>query len=635
MKISIEKKTLVGFGLATAVLFGINVLFYGSFSKQRKTADWVTHTYKVRENIESTLADIEEAESEQRGYVITGEERYLQFYYESVASIRQRLRDVKTVTADNPKQQQQISILKPLVEQRVAALWQVIDLRRGEGFDAAQASIKTGRGTELMVRIRQVLHEMENEEARLLKQRVSQQQAAIRTQNLFFSMGIVFNLVVFYWLYHSISREIFQRRQAQAALQRVNEKLEIKVEERTAALEQANQALSQEINAQKQSKAALRESYDLLRTVIDSSPHPIFVKDLQGCYQLMNIAGASRFNKQPSDIVGLKVSQLFSPEASAKFQADDQKILTTKQAETFEATVLINSEWRTYLTTRNVYCDSEGNVQGIVGFARDVTSLKQTQEALHQANEDLEKRVQTRTAELSEANAELARSNTELEQFAYVASHDLREPLRKIKSYTELLAEDYQSQFDEKAEKYMAYITDGAERMQALITDLLTYSRVGKGELSVEPTDLEAVVNRAIEDLSLTIKENDARITVKSLPTLKANPERMVQLFQNLIGNAIKYRGEAAPIILVQAELKDNHWVISVQDNGIGIKPQYFERIFAIFQRLHSRGKYPGTGIGLAICRKIVERHGGCIWVESQEGRGTTFFFTLPVLESL
>jgi light-regulated signal transduction histidine kinase (bacteriophytochrome) len=177
----------------------------------------------------------------------------------------------------------------------------------------------------------------------------------------------------------------------------------------------------------------------------------------------------------------------------------------------------------------------------------------------------------------------------------------------------------------------MAYITDGAERMQALISDLLTYSRVGKGELTKEPTDLEAVVKRTLKDLSLTISENNGWITINPLPTLKVNSQQMGQLFQNLIVNSLKFHGQAPPSILIQAEFQHDQWLFSVQDNGIGIKPQYLERIFVIFQRLHSREKYPGTGIGLAICRKIVERHGGRIWVESEEGIGTTFYFTLPI----
>lgn len=261
--------------------------------------------------------------------------------------------------------------------------------------------------------------------------------------------------------------------------------------------------------------------------------------------------------------------------------------------------------------------------------------LEQTKEALRQANEDLEQRVQERTAELEKTNAELLRSNTELEQFAYVASHDLREPLRKVKSYTELLAGNYKGQLDEKADKYINYITDGAVRMQTLISDLLSYSRVGRGNPKVEPTTLDAVLEQTLTDLSNTIDSTQAQITVKPMPTVQANPVQMGQLFQNLIANALKFRSEATPEIHIEAQWQTHEWLISVQDNGIGIKPQYAERIFEIFQRLHGRDKYPGTGIGLAICRKIVEYHGGRIWVESEPNQGTTFYFTLPVLCSL
>jgi PAS domain S-box-containing protein len=623
MKSSIEKQSLVGFGLASIVMVLINALSYWSLVQYRETAYWVAHTHEVEQKIKTTLAELTEAETGQRGYLLTGDDNYLKLYKDGADLIHQHIGELQTLTADNPNQQRRINTLKPLVTQRLAGLEQVIQLRKHKGFSAALTGVKTNQGTKTMARIRQLLDEMVREEAALLKQRLMRYEAASRTQNFVFSAGIVFNVIVFYWLYRAISREIQRRLQAQATVQKVNEQLEQKVAERTAALKD-------KIIALEQTKAALKENYNLLRSVIDASPHPIFVKDLQGRYQLMNISGASRFNKQPEEVIGLNSSSLFPPEVCAKFQADEQRVLTTGQAETVEETVPIGDKLRTYHTTTNVYRDSEGNLLGIVGFARDITPLKQAQEELRQANQELEMRVQERTRELVSREHELVRSNTELEQFAYVASHDLREPLRKIKSYTELLAENYQHQLDEKADKYINYITDGASRMQALISDLLTYSRVGKGELTVEPTHLESILERIINDLSLTIKENDALVTVKPLPTILANPQQMAQLFQNLIVNAIKYRGEATPRILIQSELKDNQWLISIQDNGIGIKPLHFERIFAIFQRLHSRDQYSGTGIGLAICKKIVERHGGRIWVESEFGTGTTFYFTLP-----
>jgi PAS domain S-box-containing protein len=233
--------------------------------------------------------------------------------------------------------------------------------------------------------------------------------------------------------------------------------------------------------------------------------------------------------------------------------------------------------------------------------------------------------------ELKTANAELTRSNQELEQFAYIASHDLQEPLRKIKSFTELLAEEYQGQLDEIADHYIHYINDGATRMQALINDLLTYSRVSRADLNKQPTDLNAILTQVKLDLSVAIAETNAIITAAPLPKIQVNSVQIAQLFQNIIANSLKFRGDATPEIQIGAQLREQAWLIWVRDNGIGIQPRYTERIFEIFQRLHTRTKYPGNGIGLALCRKIVERHGGQIWVESEPGQSTTFYFTLPV----
>jgi PAS domain S-box-containing protein len=254
----------------------------------------------------------------------------------------------------------------------------------------------------------------------------------------------------------------------------------------------------------------------------------------------------------------------------------------------------------------------------IISIIRDVSDRKSAEEQLRKAAEELERKA-----------AELTQSNAELEQFAYVASHDLQEPLRMVASYTQLLARRYRGRLDEDADEFIGYAVDGATRMQALIQDLLAYARVGSRAREPENVALAAVVDRVIDDLFASIQEAGATVTRDELPTVQADSVQVGQLFQNLITNAIKFRGEQPPQVHVSADQVDGTWVFSVADNGIGIAPEYTDRIFVIFRRLHGRDEYPGTGMGLAICKKIVERHGGRIWVESTPGQGATFRFTL------
>jgi PAS domain S-box-containing protein len=246
----------------------------------------------------------------------------------------------------------------------------------------------------------------------------------------------------------------------------------------------------------------------------------------------------------------------------------------------------------------------------------DITARKRAEEALH------------KTAE------ELKRSNQELEQFAYIASHDLQEPLRMVIGFLNLLDERYRPQLDETATKYINFAVDGARRMSHLISDLLAYSRVEHIGPNIQPVDLKKVLASATANLRNSIQESSASIAHDELPTVLGNMTQLTQLFQNLLGNAIKFCREGVPpLIHVGCRREGDHWLLTVKDNGIGIAPEYHDKIFMIFQRLHGREKYPGTGIGLAICKKIAARHGGRIWIDSNPGEGSTFCFTLPVLE--
>jgi PAS domain S-box-containing protein len=291
-----------------------------------------------------------------------------------------------------------------------------------------------------------------------------------------------------------------------------------------------------------------------------------------------------------------------------------------------------------------------GEIDEFIGTTMDITERKLAEAALRKAHEELERRVRERTSELQQSNQqlvsevaertraeevlalrsqELAHSNAELEQMAYVASHDLQEPLRMVASYLQLLEQRYRGRLDSEANEFIGFAVDGAKRMQTLIDDLLVYSRVGSRAKPLVPTASAAALATALHSLRVAIQESGAQIESAALPMVMGDAAQLTQLFQNLVGNAIKFRGEEAPRITIWAEPDNDFWRFAVQDNGIGIAQEYFDRIFVMFQRLHSRSKYPGTGIGLTICKKIVERHGGRIWVEAA-AHGSLFKFTLP-----
>ncbi|HEX2866770.1 MAG TPA: ATP-binding protein [Ignavibacteriales bacterium] len=269
----------------------------------------------------------------------------------------------------------------------------------------------------------------------------------------------------------------------------------------------------------------------------------------------------------------------------------------------------VNGSW--YLISTDLIPGQSGSFTGAVFKMTNITPAKHAEE------------------ELKNTMLELERSNKELEQFAYVASHDLQEPLRMVSNFTQLLSKRYKNKLDQDADTMINFAVDGAKRMQMLITDLLTFSRVMTKGMPFESVDLNEIVAAVKKNLQMTLKETEAEILTEHLPVVKADAVQMIQLFQNLISNAIKFRSQRKPVVKINAAGKKNEWVLSVSDNGIGIEPQFRDRIFVIFQRLHDMTEYPGTGIGLAICKKIVERHHGRIWVESTPGEGATFYFTL------
>lgn len=396
----------------------------------------------------------------------------------------------------------------------------------------------------------------------------------------------------------------------------------------------------QDITRRKLTEIALEASERRYRSLVLATSQAIWITDANGNVvedipSWRNLTGQSE-----EEVKGWGRLNAIHPEDRELTQLLWNQALETKNPYKIEHRVQVaDGSYRFFASRAVPVLDDKGEVQEWVCANTDITERKLAEEALKQAKAELEIKVQERTAELQKLNEELQRSNRELEQFAYVASHDLQEPLRAVTGYTQLLEQEYQELFDESAQEYLAYIVDGAKRMQQLIQDLLAYSRVATRGKEFTLVDCNDVLNITLSNLHVAIAQSNAIITHDPLPHLLGDKTQLVQLFQNLIGNAIKFCKQQPPIIHISAAKKDEGdegefsqspiWLFSVQDNGIGIKPQYLERIFDVFRRLHTRREFPGTGIGLAICKKIVERHGGHIWAESQPGVGTIFYIIL------
>jgi PAS domain S-box-containing protein len=350
-----------------------------------------------------------------------------------------------------------------------------------------------------------------------------------------------------------------------------------------------------------------------LASIVESSDDAIIGNSLDGIITSWNAGAQKIYGYTAEEVIGRPISILGPPDHPDELPAIFDRVKRGERAAHIETVGAGKDGQRIDVSlTISAIAEVQGTVVGASTIARDTTERKRAEETLQ------------RTV------AELGRSNAELQQFAYVASHDLQEPLRMVASYVDLLAQRYKGKLDADADEFIAYAVDGATRMRRLINDLLDYSRIGTRGKEFAPTACETVLDDVLANLQETIVTSGAVVTHEPLPTIMGDDMQMTRLLQNLIGNAIKFHGEAPPRVHVAAQRQDAGWLFSVRDNGIGIASQHFERIFVIFQRLHGRAEYPGTGIGLAICKRIVERHGGRIWIESEPGKGSTFFFTIP-----
>ena len=658
---------------------------------------WVRHTHEVLANLQQMLLAMSSIESSSRGFVLIGDESYLESYRASIVSFWQHEATVRDLTADNPKQRRELPGLEQLAAQGIQLAEVVNNLRRAKGLETAADEVRSERGAETMKGFAAVVRQMQDEERRLLVQRDADITSRLRATRAVLilgnALGLLTSAVAGWALWSGNSRRLV----AEEALRDSEDKYRTLIQgirdHAILMLGPRGEVISWNPGAERMTGCAhediaghnfssffppqdikqgrldeilrladanglheeqgtlvrkdgsrfmarstftaLRDrsgalhgfsviSLDLsesiesgakYRGLLEAAPDAMVVVNQGGEIVLLNLQAEKQFGYRRDELLGQPVKNIIPEGFAERLIADRLRSAEDALAQQIGAGIELTARRKdgSEFPIELMLSPLE-SADGILVTAaiRDITTRK------------------TAEAHLLQKVEELNRSNEELGQFAHIASHDLQEPLRMVASYTALLSKRYKGKLDSDADEFIAFAVDGATRMHGLIQDLLAYSRVGSKGNDLLDTSSDDALQQALLNLRGAIQESGALVTHGSLPNVLADETQLIQLFQNLVGNAIKYQRPGVPQVHIAATVNGGKkWTFSVQDNGLGIETQYFERIFGMFQRLHKREEFAGTGVGLAICKKIVERHGGSISVESQPGRGSTFSFDL------
>lgn len=568
IKWSFDRKYIFQFtagGLLLLIMGVISFLSVPALIKSDEINDRLNQELKAYRKVLTILTD---AETGQRGYILTGRNNFLEPYNSARLSIWKDYNELKKISSYNDSQKQSLYILKVLIARKLDIMGVGIELRRNKGLNAAIGWVATEKGKVVMDSIRQVVASMENDQQVYQQTHDAETKKITRITYIILPVGTILGFLLIVFVFFALNNEIAKR---------------------------------------KLTEESLSESQEKYYYLYENAPVGMYHTKIDGSKIL-------EINNTACEMLGFTKEELLGKSSAVRWADHDRRNEILKilkecgVATNFEADVLKKDGSRiSCLLSMKIYKE-KGFIEG---FIVDITEHKQAGDKLRKTLNDLE------------------RSNKELEQFAYVASHDLQEPLRMISSYTQLLERRYQDKLDQDANDFMHYAVDGANRMQALIDDLLDYSRVTTRGKEFRSVDVNSAFAKVLMNLKAKIEKISAIITTDELPVIMADEGQLTRLLQNLIDNALKYSGQESPKIHIGCKDLQDSWQFSVRDNGIGIADEFNERIFVIFQRLHTRKDYPGTGIGLAICKRIVERHGGKIWFEPAPDKGTIFYFTI------
>ncbi len=594
-RVPIRQKILIAFAAMLVMFALVAVMAHRSTFGLIRTAEQVNQTHQVLECQETMLRYVVEAQGAARGYAVSGQESFLQAFNDARAAAETTFARLSDLVQDNPVQCERLKTLQAPLTRKLDLLNEAIGARTTFGTFAASAVIGSAENGSVNDQIRNITDEFYVYERNLLSQRAALTHSIGRVTRLSIiaaSFLTVFLLVLACIL---ILRDIAARRRAEDAL---------------------------------------AEQHNLLRNVMDAMPERVFVRDVLGRYVIDNLAHRNFLRaKSLAEVEGKSVYDFFPREMAEMYEATDHAVLKSRKPLLNEEEPTVDEEGRLiWLSTTKVPLnDKNGNLVGLVGVSTDISQRK--------ANEE----------ELRLTAAQLVRSNSDLNDFAAVASHDLQEPLRKIMAFGDRLKTKCGPALGETGLDYLSRMSHAAGRMQRLIQDLLTLSRVtSKGQPFAE-VDLQEVLRGVVSDLELRIEQSGARIEIGPMSKIDADALQMRQLFQNLLSNALKFqRPGAEPIVQISGKVLEVQepqipgaapgeevCQIMIEDNGIGFDPKYAEKIFTVFQRLHGKLEYEGTGIGLAVVRKIADRHGGIVSAKSAEGEGATFIVTLPVKQRM
>lgn len=620
-----RKMITTAFALAMAILVLIVALTYHSTTQLIQAQVSLQHNHRVLEGTQQLLSELEDAETGQRGYLITGEEPYLEPYLAAVEEIRTTMKEMHDLLKQDPDQQRDLMTIERLKEAKLAELRQTIDLRRKAGFDAAKQIVQTNVGKQTMDDIRKYIAGMDDRAEKSLNIDQQLTETAARRSIRVVLLGGVVTVVLLLSTFILLRNEIAVRTSAEEKVSRLNEGLKrgtAELEAKNKELGAFNNKLEAEIGGRKLAEEQLRAQTIVLQqqaSLLDIAHDSIIVRDLNGLISFWNQGAEATYGWRKDQAVGHlshTVLQTKFPqpldEINAAMLHDGLWEGELDHARRDGSRIIVLSRWV-------LQRDEQGRPARVLETNNDITERKRAEDGIRRLNADLERRGE-----------ELEASNKELEAFTYSVAHDLRAPLRHIDGFSKLLLEECGAELSGENKRYLSRICDGTNRMGQLVDDLLNLARLGRRELSLQVTGLNSIVEDVLKDVKAENANRDIQWNIQPLPFVECDPALVRQVFSNLLSNAAKYSRPRKPATIEVSQMNAGGLpVILVRDNGVGFSMKYADKLFGVFQRLHRPEDFEGTGVGLASVHRIVRKHGGRVWAEAELDKGATFFFTL------